>query len=80
MEERIPLMDMKAGEKGTVVEILGGRGIYNRLKAFGIRNGVSLTKVNRNSGRGPVVLQVGGSQTALGAGVAYKIIMEVDRN
>ena len=79
MVERIPLTDMETGEKGTVVEVFGGWGVYNRLQALGIRRGIKITKVSTAFVRGPVVLQVGGTQTALGFGVSYKIIVEVER-
>ena len=79
MVERIPLTDMENGEMGTVVEFFGGRGVYNRLRALGIRHGVKITKVNGAFARGPVVLQVGGTQAALGFGMSYKVIVEVER-
>ncbi len=79
MVERIPLTDMEIGETGTVAEFLGGRGVYNRLRALGIRHGVKITKVSGAFARGPVVLRVGGTQAALGFGVSYKVIVEVER-
>ena len=79
MVERIPLPDMGTGETGTVVEFFGGRGVYNRLRALGIRHGVKITKVSGAFARGPVVLQIGGTQAALGFGMSYKVIVEVER-
>lgn len=79
MAQRIPLTDMETGEAGTVAEILGGRGIRNRLRGLGIRPGVKVTKVTAASARGPVVVQVGGTQASFGFGVSYKIVMEVER-
>jgi ferrous iron transport protein A len=79
MVERIPLTDMKTGETGRVVDILAGGGALNRLRALGIRHGVKVTKVSAAFARGPVVLQVYGTQTALGFGISYKIIVEVER-
>ncbi len=79
MVERIPLTDMETGETGTVVEFFGGRGVYNRLRALGIRRGVKIIKVSGAFARGPVVLRVGGTQAALGFGVSYKVIVEVER-
>ena len=79
MAERIPLTDMRNGETATVVEILGGGGVHNRLRASGVRRGVSVTRISGAFARGPVVLQVGGTQTALGFGISYKIIVEADR-
>ena len=79
MVERIPLTDMKTGETGRVVEILAGKGVHNRLRALGVRQGVKVTKVSAAFARGPVVLQVYGAQTALGFGISHKIIVDVKR-
>lgn len=79
MFEQIPLVDMEAGETGIVIGFFGGRGVNNRLQALGIRQGVKVTKVSAAFGRGPVILNVGGAQTALGFGISYKIIVEVNR-
>jgi len=79
MAERIPLTDMKNGETATVVEILGGHGVHNRLRALGIRHGVNITRISGAFAHSPVVLQIGGAQTALGFGISYKIIVEADR-
>ena len=79
MAERIPLTDMNAGETGTTVEFLGGRGVHNRLCALGIRPGKKITRVNAAFGRGPVIVRVGNTQIALGFGMSYKVIVEVER-
>jgi len=70
---------MGSGETGTVVEIIGGRGVMARIGALGIRPGVTVTKVSAHFSRGPVVIQIGGTQGALGFGVSNKVIVEVDR-
>ncbi len=79
MTERIPLTDMATGEEGTVAEIMGGGGVHGRLAGLGIKPGVKLTKVSSTSGRGPVVVRVGGTQASFGFGISYKIVMEIDR-
>ena len=79
MVQRIPLTDVDSGETATVVEILGGMGMQNRLRALGIRNGVKVTKVSGAFARGPVILRIGGTQTALGFGISYRVIVEVER-
>ena len=76
MVERISLTDMKVRETGRMAEILGGREVQSRL---GLRPGVKIVKVGAVSSRGPVVIQVGGTQVSLGFGVSYKIVVEVDR-
>ncbi len=79
MVQRVPLTAMRPGETGTVAEITAGRGIYNRMKALGIKHGVSVTKVSGAFARGPVVLRVGGTQAVLGFGISSRVIVMVDR-
>jgi len=79
MAERILLNDMNSGETGIVGEILGGRGVHAKLRTLGIQPGVMLMKVSAHFAGGPVVVQVGGTQGALGFGVSTKVIMEVNR-
>ena len=71
------LTDMTTGETGTVVEIAGGRGVTGRLQALGIRPGVTVTKVSAHFARGPVVVQIGGTQAAVGFRISHKIFVEV---
>lgn len=79
MPERISLIDLEASESARVVEVLGGGGIHNRLRALGIRPGVKITKVSAAFGRGPAVVRVGSAQVALGFSMSYKVIVEVER-
>ena len=71
------LTDMTTGDTGTVVEITGGKEVTDRLRALGIRSGVTVTKVSAHFARGPVVVQIGGTQAAVGFGVSHKIVVEV---
>jgi len=71
------LTRMRAGEKGVVVEIQGGFGLLRRLETLGIRPTVEITKVSAQFARGPVTVQVGNTQSALGFGMATKIIIEL---
>jgi len=77
-EKLIPLQQMRGGQHGKVVEIQGGRGLVNRLSALGIRPGKKITKVSSMLMRGPVTIQSGNLQVAVGFGIAKKIIVEVD--
>ena len=79
MTERIPLSDMNVNEVGKIVEFVGGFGLRDRLCSMGIRPGVKVTRINSGFGRGPVVIKAGEAQTALGHGMSYKVIVEVDR-
>ncbi|MCK5381955.1 MAG: ferrous iron transport protein A [Candidatus Latescibacteria bacterium] len=74
---RILLTAMETGQLGKVVQIQGGRGMIGRLEVLGIRIGRELRKVSSQFMRGPVVLEVGNTQVAVGFGMAGKIWVEV---
>ncbi len=74
--KQIPLSQMQTGQSGVVVQIQGGRGLINRLSALGVRPGQTVTKVSSMFMRGPVTIQVGNAQVAIGFGMASKIIVE----
>ena len=68
---------MEIGQTGTVIGILGGRGLMRRLEALGIRPGKKVTKISSTLFRGPVTLRVDNAQVAIGFGMANRIIVEV---
>ena len=78
MTKHMPLTAVAVGATVSVIEILGGQAVHDRLRALGIRPGVKVKKVSGTPGYGPTVLQVGGSQTALGQGVSAKIMVEAE--
>ena len=77
MTNRVLLKDMQARQEGSVLEILGGTSLEQRLKAIGIRPGVRIARVSQSSLRGPVIVKVGGTQIALGFGTCNKIAVGV---
>lgn len=82
MTERkcIPLTMLSAGQNGKIVDIQGGPGLINRLNALGIRQSKRITKVGSMLMRGPVTVQVGSAQVAMGFGVARRVIVEIAEN
>jgi ferrous iron transport protein A len=76
-KKQVPLTMLKSGQSGKVVEIQGGMGLANRLSALGIRPGKRITKVSSMLIRGPITVQVGGTQLAMGFGMARKVIVEL---
>ena len=68
---------MGIGQTGTVIGILGGRGLIQRLEVLGIRPGKKVTKISSTLLRGPVTLTVDNAQVAIGFGMANRIIVEV---
>lgn len=78
-DERLALADVSAGDTVRVCAIEGGHGIHDRLLALGIRTGVNVTKISDLFASGPIVIQHGQTQTALGRGICQKIIVEAVR-
>ena len=75
--KQVTLAQMPTGQSGVVVEILGGRIVTNRLSSLGIRPGLRVTKVSSMLMRGPVAVQIGNTQLAIGFGMANRIIVEL---
>ena len=78
MIKQISLVQLKRGQSGRVIQIMGGYGMTRRLSALGIRPGKRLTKVSAMFMRGPVTARVGGTEIALGFGMATRIVVEVE--
>jgi ferrous iron transport protein A len=78
-EGQLTLAEMKTGQTGIVVGVLGGPGFIRRLDALGIRPGKKVTKLSSTLFRGPVMLRVNNTQVAVGFGMARKIIVEADK-
>lgn len=75
--KNIPLTEMEAGTKGSVIGVEGGKGLRMRLDALGIHPGVKITKVSGQLMRGPIIVRVGSTQIAIGFGMATRVIVEV---
>jgi ferrous iron transport protein A len=76
---QLTLAEMRTGQTGTVLEVLGGYGLIRRLDALGIRPGKKVTKVSSALFRGPVTLRVDNAQVAVGFGMARRIVVQLDR-
>ena len=77
--EQLTLAEMRTGQTGTVVEVLGGHGFMRRLDALGVRPGKKVTKLSSTLFRGPVILRVDNAQVAVGFGMARRITVQVDK-
>lgn len=69
------LVELKSGEVGRVVSVVGGKGATMRLAAHGIVPGVDVEKIGNLTG-GPVVLKIGQTRVAIGRGLARKVMVE----
>jgi ferrous iron transport protein A len=71
------LDEVEEGNKAKVVRILGGMDVRRHLSALGIHIGDIVLVKRRAAWGGPVLVEVHGSEVALGRGVASKV--EVDQ-
>jgi ferrous iron transport protein A len=78
-ERQLTLAQMRTGQSGTIIGVLGGHGPARRLAALGIRPGRKVTKISSALFRGPVTVRVDNAQVAVGFGLARRIVVEVDR-
>jgi ferrous iron transport protein A len=62
--------------KAKVIDIQGGLGLRQRLGQMGIHPGDTITMLRYGALRGPILIEVHGSQVALGRGIASKVIVE----
>lgn len=63
-------------KKATVIDIQGGQGVRKRLGQMGVHPGDTITMLRYGVLRGPILIEVHGSQVALGRGIASKILVE----
>lgn len=75
---RFSVAQMASGQKGTIVDISGGMHMISRLEAMGIRKGKEIKKVSTQLLRGPVLLQHDNTQTAIGCGMASRILVDIE--
>jgi ferrous iron transport protein A len=78
--EQLSVAQMRIGQTGTVVGVMGGPGLIRRLDALGIRPGKQVTKTSSTLFHGPVTLAVSSSRVAVGFGMARRIIVTVDKH
>lgn len=78
-EAIVELSKLRNGQSGRVVNITGGIGIISKLEALGIRKGIIVTKKSALIARGPVIVLAGGTEIAMGYGMASKIFVEVNK-
>lgn len=75
----VPLTKMQDGQSGKIVQVLGGRGIIDRLNALGIRYGQIITRIGGMYLHGPVTIKVEKTQVAIGFGTATRILVEPEK-
>ncbi len=74
----VAAVQMADGQQGVVVRVEGGHILRSRLEALGIRPGKKIRKVSSAFMRGPSVIEVEGSDIAIGFGMAGRIFARVE--
>ena len=73
-----PLVDVPSGKLVRVKKFSGPPGIEHKLRQLGIKPGDCIEILRRAPFEGPLLIRVRNREIALGAGVAIKILVEVD--
>ena len=74
----IPLIELETGKKGKILRLEGGSGFRRNIYSRGIREGKILEVVTRHPFSGPIVFKIDGRETAIGRGMAGRIVVEVE--
>ena len=78
MNEQIkPLSQLSIKTKARILNIEGGHGFKRKLSTMGIRKNQDIKIMSRQPFRGPLTIEVCGSQMTLGHGMAQKILVEI---
>jgi len=75
-KKTVALINLKEGQKGIIVSVLGGRSVIQRLTDMGLTPGTEL-KMVRKGRLCPIEISVRGFKLALGNGLAAKILVKV---
>jgi len=77
MDDGNSLVKAEAGKSYRVVKIIGGYGMIRKLNLLGVKEGKTIKKISSQPMRGPVVIEVGESQVAIGYRMAARVTIEV---
>jgi ferrous iron transport protein A len=69
------LTDIKDGQSGIIVSVLGGKMLTKRLADLGLTTGTEIKVIGRTLFSGPIQIEVSGSRLVIGQGLASKIIV-----
>ncbi len=72
----ICLSDLECGNCAKVVRLQGSNALICKLKAMGIFAGTVIEKKSAIPAKGPIIVEKGGTQVALGYEIAEKITVE----
>ncbi len=70
------LTQTKPGKKVKVIQIQSGQNLIQRLYNLGIYPGIEIIKISGQFFKGPITIEVGSAQIAVGYGMAKRIMVE----
>ena len=73
----LPLSDFKAGDRGRVLGLRGGREFQHRVVSMGLSIGceVEVMQMVESGQSGPIVVRAGDTRLMLGHGMAEKVLV-----
>lgn len=74
-EKAVPLTSLFPGEKAKIVALRHGMGRQHHFRTMGLMEGKIVEIIALQPARGPVVLNVEGTQIAIGKGMARHIMI-----
>ena len=74
--QNISILYIPLRKKAIIKNIIGGQGFQKKMQVMGIRTGQEIKVISRQPFRGPLTIEVCGSQMTLGRGMAEKIMVE----
>jgi len=72
----ITLFDLESGKKATIKRLDDGVEFRKKLTSLNIRVGKTIRKITAQPLHGPVVIEIGNTEAAIGMNMAKKIVVE----
>ena len=71
----ITLFDLESGKKATIKRLEGGVEFRKKLTSLNIRAGKTIRKITAQPLHGPIVIEIGNTEAAIGVNMAKKIVV-----
>lgn len=72
----VPLTTLLPGERAKIIALEHGMGRQHHFRTMGLMEGKIVKVIATQPARGPVVIDVEGTQIAIGRGMARRILIE----
>lgn len=79
VKDKVNLAELQSGRRARVSRLAGSEVLTGRLRAMGIRPGTVIVKKSAIMAGGPIVVEKGSTQFAVGRDMALSIIVEPEK-